>query len=300
MITFRIIVAVDQTLDLVVLLVVEILAHRAGGRGHEDQRLFAGNDTVGDDIVKLPAVSPLVELVHQSAMNVQSVERAAVRSERLHDAVIAVIVQLGHQRAHALFERRRLLHHALRFGPDDLRLVSLCGHGVDLRACFAVGQKHIQADDGGERRFAVFLADDQDDFAVLPDALDIDKPERDRKDRFLPQLKLDQLSAELAFAVPAERLGELQDMIRPARVVVILPGMIHLLDNMPDRLVDLLRDDFLTGLDLLPILPDRVIGDRVMLHASSRPVTKSSKPSSPISFSAGGGSMPSSCLMIFW
>lgn len=55
-------------------------------------------------------------------------------------AVVVIAVHLADQAARPLAQRRRFLHHALGFLPDDLRLVALGRNGIDLRPRFAIRQ----------------------------------------------------------------------------------------------------------------------------------------------------------------
>ena len=303
MIAVRIVIAVNDPLYLLVLLVVQILTNLAGGRGDEQQRLLAGGHTVGDDVVQLPPVLPLVNLVEQRAMNVEAVQRVAVGGQRLEYAVVVVAGDLADERPHTLEQRRGLLHHALCLGPDDFSLVSLGSDCIDLRAGLRIGKLHVQAYRRGEQALAVLLADDQDRLAVLAVALDVDEAEHRREHRFFPKLKLNELTAELALGVPAVVLDELDHVVSAPRVVEILRAFsVHAADYVPVGPVDLLRDDFLPALDFRPVLAYRGESEGIrpaLCHGSSRPVTKLPKPSSSL-LPATAGSMESSCRMIFW
>ena len=142
----RIFVAVYDALGFFVFLVVDVLADGARGGSDKDQRLLTGRHAVGDDVVQGAPALPLVDLIHHGPVDVEAVEGVAVRGQRLENAVVKIAVQFSDQTAHPAAERRGLLDHPLCFLPDDLRLVSLGGHGVNLRASLAVRQLQIQAD----------------------------------------------------------------------------------------------------------------------------------------------------------
>ena len=236
-------------------------------------------------------------------MNVEAVERVAVRGQRLEYAVVVVAGDLADERPHTLEQRRGLLHHALCLGPDDFCLVALGSNCIDLRAGLRIGKLHVQAYRRGEQALAVLLADDQDRLAVLTVALDGDEAEHRREHRFFPKLKLDELTAELALGVPAVVLNELDHMVSAPGVVEVLRALaVHAADDVPVGSVDLLRDDLLPALDPRPVLTYRREGEGIrpaLRHGSSRPVTKLPKPSSSL-LPATAGSMESSCRMIFW
>ena len=81
-----------------------------------------------------------MDLIHHGPVDVEAVEGVPVRGQRLENAVVKIAVQLSDQAAHPAAERRGLLDHPLCFLPDDLRLVSLGGNGIDLRPRFAIRQ----------------------------------------------------------------------------------------------------------------------------------------------------------------
>ena len=300
----RILVAVDDALGLFVFLVVDVLADGARGGGDKDQRLLAGRDAVGGNVVQGAPALPLVQLVHHGPVDVEAVEGVAVRGQRLENAVVVVAVYLADQAARPFAQRRGLLDHPLCFLPDDLRLVSLGGHGVDLRAGLAVSKLQIQADAGGQQGFSVFLADDEDGFAVLPVSLDVDKTEDGRQQRLFPELQLDELAARFALGVVAVVLKKLEDVVCSSRRVVKLGICVfQLLHHVPVGLLHFQTDSLAARLDRVPILEDGVVGLRVAreLHASSRSRTKLAKPSSSCFGAVSGfGRSAVSCLMIFW
>ena len=302
MVSFRIVPAVDHVLGFVILEVVYILADRAGCRCHENHRLFPGRDAVRDDVIKGPTVLPLVDLVHQSAVNVQAVEAVAVAGQRFKGAVVLIEGQLADERSDPLREARRFLDHPLRFVPDDFRLVSLRGHGVDLRACLTVCGEHVISDDRCDQAFSVLFGHDQQDRLILPEAVVIDEAEGSREKRFLPELQADQLASEFALAVPAVVLREFENVVRPGRAVVILSRVPDLVGKVRIQLPDLCAGDLLAALDFPPVFEDRIVCDRVPAerHSPSRPITNSSNPSSCCFCACSCGSMSCSCFMIFW
>ena len=304
MVPVRIFVAVDDALGFFVFLVVDILADGARGGGDKDQRLLAGRDAVGGNVVQGAPVFPLVQLVHHGPVDVEAVEGVAVRGQRLENAVVVVAVYLADQAARPFAQRRGLLDHPLCFLPDDLRLVSLGGDGVDLRARFAVSKLEIQADAGGQQRFAVLLADDEDGLTVLAVALDVDKTKDGRQQCLFPELQLDELAAGLALGVVAVVLKKLEDVVGPFRGIIKLGiRFFQLLHDVPVGLLDFQADDLAAVLDGLPVFEDGVVGFRVAreLHTSSRSRTKLPKPSSSCFCAVSGfGRSAVSCLMIFW
>ena len=244
-----------------------------------------------------------MNLVEQRAVNVEAVQRVAVRRQRLEYAVVVVAGDLADERPYTLEQRRGLLHHALCFRPDDFSLIALGSDCVDLRAGLGIGKLHIQAYRRGKQTLAVLLADDQDRLVVLPVALDVDETEHRREHRLFPKLKLDELTTELALGVPAVVLNELDHVIgAPGVVEVLRASAVHAADDVPVCPVDLLRDDLLPALDSRPVLAYRGECEGIrpaLCHGSSRPVTKLPKPSSSL-LPATAGSMESSCRMIFW
>ena len=102
----RIFVAVYDALGLFVFLVVDVLADGSGGGGDKSQRLCAGLIAVGNDVVQRSAVFPLMDLVHHRAVDVEAVERVAVRGQWLEYAVIVIAVHLADKAARPFAQRR--------------------------------------------------------------------------------------------------------------------------------------------------------------------------------------------------
>ena len=69
---------VYDTLRLFIFLVVYILPDRSGRGRDVDQRLVPGCNAIGDDVIQLAPILPLMHLVHQSAVNIQAVQGVAV------------------------------------------------------------------------------------------------------------------------------------------------------------------------------------------------------------------------------
>ena len=301
-VSLRIVPAVYYAFGFVVLEVVNVLSDRAGCGRHEDHRLFPGCNAVRDDVIQRPAILPLVDLVHQSTVHIQTVEAVAVAGQWFEGAVVLIEGQLTDEGADPLRQARRFLDHPLRFVPDDLCLVSLCGHCVDLRAGFTVCGEHVVPDDRREQAFSVLLGHDQEDGLILSETVLIDKAEGSREQRLLPEFEAYHLAAVFSLRVPAVVLGEFEDVVRPGRAVVILVRVPDLIGEMCVQLPDLRAGDLLAALDLLPVFEDRAVCLRIAseVHSPSRPITNASKPSSCCFCWLSCGSMSCSCLMIFW
>ena len=78
MVPVRIFVAVDDALGFFVFLVVDVLADGARGGSDKDQRLLTGRHAVCDDIIQGAPALPLVDLIHQYTMHIQTIQGVAV------------------------------------------------------------------------------------------------------------------------------------------------------------------------------------------------------------------------------
>ena len=106
MVPVRIFVAVYDALGLFVFFVVDVFSNGSGCGGDESQRLRAGLIAVGNDVVQRSAVFPLMDLVHHGPVDIQAVERVAVRGQRLEYAVVIIAVHLADQTARPFAQRR--------------------------------------------------------------------------------------------------------------------------------------------------------------------------------------------------
>ena len=90
--------AVDDPFRLLIFLVVDVLPDGPGSGGDINQRLLPGGDAVRDDVIQLPPVLPLMDLIHQPAMDVQAVQRVAVGCQRLERPIVVELAgELRHQ-----------------------------------------------------------------------------------------------------------------------------------------------------------------------------------------------------------
>src|SRR5579875_2344591 len=108
------------------------------------------------------------------------------------------------QRLNAGFERRRFLHHALSFVPDDPRLILLRRRRVDLSAAFAVEEAEQERDAGRSGRFAVLARDFDIGGAEAARTVGPLPPEERADDERLPGSQLDRLSGPLALGMSQE------------------------------------------------------------------------------------------------
>ena len=82
-----------------------------------------------------------VELVDESAVRIQTVERVLVGAERLEFRICRRYVHVVAEREDPLFERRRGFAHSLGLIEQDPRLVFLGRRAIHLGARLSVGEK---------------------------------------------------------------------------------------------------------------------------------------------------------------
>ena len=156
-------------------------------------------------------------LVHEHAVDVQTVQRVLIGSQRLESTIVEIRLNGAREHPGTFQQRRRLLHHTLCFQPDDFSLVALCRYRVDLRTRFSVRLLHIISDNGSQQRFTVFLAYNEYRPLIPPYSLIVHEAENGGEHSFFPQLKLHEMAAELALGMPAEVLRKFEDMIAALR-----------------------------------------------------------------------------------
>ena len=136
---------ITYTAGVFIHIIKDTFANRPGRRYHYKKRLPSRALGLLHYLVKIP-VFDTVKLVHDNKVAVQSIQRIAVLSKRLHLREGKGKIKVAFPLLYHLQKIRALLYHVVSFIKYNPRLVFLARDAVDFRARFVICNQHVKRD----------------------------------------------------------------------------------------------------------------------------------------------------------